>query len=770
VVKILEVRSNNQSRSRPWAENLAICAGGAVAALLTAFAYSVWDNSIEAEAYAPAIFLMLATFWLSLQWKDTLGQAGGRKLLLLCAYLWGVGVGIHLAALQIGFAIFIFALLVQYREILDVKFLLLGALLFLLGVSVHAYLPIRAALGPSINECNPSTWDNFWYVLGRKQYEPFNFSVRRADFWGYQFGHMFLRYFLWQWSALKLSAIPQTLRAVVTTIIYALGLVGIYAHLKRGEKTLTTIATFLLVAALPVFLLMFILKPIDFYSLSYLQNTPGEQYYSYAFALVLLAIVLGIFANGFPQGDRTFVLLGLCFVLSTFVLAAYFNMVNPQVRERDYFFAPAFMFFAMWMGLGAWQVLAWLRSRLPEMTSTIVPAGSLLLAGLTFLPMASIYHEKDRSLNWIPAEYGRNILDSCAEGGIIFTNGDNDTFPLWFVQEVENFRKDVRVVNLSLANTPWYLEQLKANGVPMNFSEAQIKDVMPIRSRDGRIFGVNTLAVRDIIAANTNKGLENILEPDSIWVRNVLTDYRGRYPIYFAVTVSDENLMGTQPHLELEGLAYRVVPHVANRAPNVERTRYNLYHVYSFSSVLNPRVYKDDNTQKLVSNYASAFWQLGRALRARGDMGAAVREFEKAKEISPTEPANLNWLGITYAEMGNYPRAIENLEGLVRLDPRNPYVHAQLASVYQVAGRPRDAVASLRQAIELNPDFGEGFGRLFFLYVEQGDTLGAMQTLETWLARHPQDTRARMLLSEYRAKYSKTSNRAPLGLLPSGTR
>lgn len=178
VVKMIAQSLPEPGRKREWKENLAICMGGGVAALLAAFASSCWDNSIEAEAYAPAIFLMVAAFWLVLQWRESLGHTTGKKLLLLCTFLWGASVGIHLAALQIAPAIVLFALLVEYREILDLKFLALGVFLFVLGLSVHAYLLIRAGLSPAINECNPSSWGQFLYVLERKQYEPFNFAVR----------------------------------------------------------------------------------------------------------------------------------------------------------------------------------------------------------------------------------------------------------------------------------------------------------------------------------------------------------------------------------------------------------------------------------------------------------------------------------------------------------------------------------------------------------------------------------------------------------------
>jgi len=328
---------------------------------------------------------------------------------------------------------------------------------------------------------------------------------------------------------------------------------------------------------------------------------------------------------------------------------------------------------------------------------------------------------------------------------------------------VKGIRKDVKVVNLSLLNTGLYMKQLKKAGVPFNFSEKQMDNLLPFRTKDGRIFNINTLGVRDIIAANAGYGLEMILEPDSTFNQKIFTNYKEKYPIYFAVTVSEDNLMGIQPHLKLEGLAFRVVPEIANKAPDIERTQKNLHQVYSYTGLFDPKVYKDDNTMKLISNYASAFWQVGRALRQKGDLEGAIREFEEAKRISPDEPANLNWLGVTYAELGKFDEAIKNLRDLVRLEPQNPICYAQLAAVLQNAGQLDEAISWLEKSIEVNPNFAEGYGRLFNLHLIMGDTLKAISTLEEWVARHPSDTRTKANLEQLRRELAKGDTTKILG-------
>ncbi|MFZ1947347.1 MAG: DUF2723 domain-containing protein, partial [bacterium] len=295
--------------------------------------------------------------------------------------------------------------------------------------------------------------------------------------------------------------------------------------------------------------------------------------------LLMLAGGFGALVH-FIKHKRTFVLLGSLFLILSLGLIVYMNFTDHEVRERDYFYAHGFLFFSIWIGF-AFAYLADLveRSRSPRW---LTPAVLAALVAFTFSSYYVNYTSHNRRGDYNAYDYGYNMLATVAPNGIIFTNGDNDTFPLWFMQEVKGFRKDVRVVNLSLLNTPWYIWQLKHVDpqVPMRYSDKEIAALRPYREADGRIVMVKDLAAAEIIES-----------------------CQGKKPVYFAVTVAD--YMGYDSHLVLEGLAFRHESKPVVTNIDVDRTLYNLYSLYKYRGLLRPA----SGEAAAAPNFADAEWK-----------------------------------------------------------------------------------------------------------------------------------------------------------------
>lgn len=248
------------------------------------------------------------------------------------------------------------------------------------------------------------------------------------------------------------------------------------------------------------------------------------------------------------------------------------EIINIEVRDRDYFWTPGFMFFALAMGLGITALLAfvgsWLELKKRELAKPVVGILSVIILALPILPLNRGFHShNNRSGNYLPYDYAWNLLQSCDKDAVLFTNGDNDTFPLWFLQNVEKIRQDVRVVNLSLINTNWYIKQMKHQwNVPISFTDKEIDRLNFVRTEDGKILRIQDRMIDDIMETNN-------------W----------KYPIYFAVTVAGENKIykgkPIDDHLRMEGMAYRVVKETGNMMVEPEIMRDKLFNVFKFRGV-----------------------------------------------------------------------------------------------------------------------------------------------------------------------------------------
>lgn len=169
----------------------------------------------------------------------------------------------------------------------------------------------------------------------------------------------------------------------------------------------------------------------------------------------------------------------LLFILTGFAIVVYLNQYPLQPRERDYAYAGSFYAFAIWIGLGVVGIIEYIRKKIDHAVVPIVIAVVSLLAVPGLMAMEN-WDDHDRSDRYTARAFARNYLNSCDENAIIFTNGDNDTFPLWYVQEVEGFRTDVRVVNLSYLTADWYIEQMmykfyESDPLPLSMTKDQYR-------------------------------------------------------------------------------------------------------------------------------------------------------------------------------------------------------------------------------------------------------------------------------------------------------
>ncbi len=296
--------------------------------------------------------------------------------------------------------------------------------------------------------------------------------------------------------------------------------------------------------------------------------------------------------------------------------------VHREVRERDYFYTTGFMFFGMWIGLALAAVLHKMYTS-PAGTPRRKFAPFVVALGIASpaIPMVENYHENDRRNDWIPYDYAFNLLMSCEKDGILFTNGDNDTFPLWFLQEAEGIRKDVRIVNLSLVNTKWYIKQLKRLEpiVPISYSEREIEYQVNHQLNPFTQKAPFTLKNAGVTVYPPTQEEMRVLRIQDLMVLNIVDATAWKKPIYFSVTVSPDNLMGLDPYLRQEGMVYRVMPQPVDRADamNMERTAYLLDQVYRFRNLGDNSLPIGDTGRNLMNNYAAAFIQYNLALRER---------------------------------------------------------------------------------------------------------------------------------------------------------
>lgn len=690
-------------------EAVLVFGSAGIGALTLAVSDTFWFNAAESCLFASAMFFIALMIWLALVWYEKWEEPGASRYLLLVAYVLGLSCGIHqlclLAFFPLAAIIFFryfefewkrflkflvvtgaafaviypgivrwivsalsgnlsigpidiensslvkltpilgvigaiyFTRLAVRRKNLLVSSALTAALMVVLGYSTYALVVVRANAFPPINENSPVNMARLSSYIGRDQYgkqpaiwprrwssEPQyqksyeKYSSDLDYFWNYQLGHMFFRYIGFNFIGRQGDAQDSSVE-----------LLG-----NRGRSESENYG-----------------YPASYYGIPFLLGLFGLWYIfeqDWKFGLVFLTM----------------------FVMMGFALAVYFNMAEPQPRERDYFFVGAFFVYALWIGIGASGLLKSSIQKFGWVTRktgvTVLLTGLVLTAGPLNMFRENLFSH-DRHGNFSALDVSYDILQSCPPNTILFTGGDNDTFPLWYLQEALGVRTDVRVVCLSLSNTGWYLLQLKHETpqVPIGLSDPQIEEIanagaiqweskkirMAVLADVYRKFGIedSSASYKSYIEYTLQPTLQfgdiHALRVQDIMVNNIVSTNKWNRPVCFTTLTPPSDFIGLQGYFRRIGLVYEVTP-VPDNGSYYDAMDVSLMRKCLFSDNANivdgqkfgfiyeglniSGVYYDSNARNTISAIRDSFLTLAIYYQAHGDLTnslSVLNEMEK---------------------------------------------------------------------------------------------------------------------------------------------
>ncbi len=835
---------------------LKITLSAAIGALTFAFTYSHWFNAVEAEVYASSTFFTAIVVWLIMVWLEKPDDIHSDVYLLLIAYMIGLAIGVHLLnilalpfiffiiyskkfditlgsflkfvvigliamgiiykafifwSIQIplffdkfglaGISVAAFFGLLIYLSYYMIKqnnhngaLMVIASLLIFVGYSTYALIMIRSGMNPNIDQNDPDNWQKFISYLNREQYGDFSMWPRIAPFWDYQFNKMFVRYFNWQFIGR-----PDEM---------ALSLID---HARNSAG----------------------------WTVDQLQNMEEDRY-GYVFTVFSLRGLYGIpFIVGIigavhhfsRDWKRALAVFGL-FMATGIAIILYLNQPDPQPRERDYSYVGAFFSFSVWIGIGVHSIIEAIEEKLKNSSFVQTAVYGTCFVMILLLPVNMFLYNKNTSSrqgNYVAWDYSYNLLQTCEPNAMIFTNGDNDTFPLWYLQEVEKVRPDVRIVNLSLLNTDWYINQLKnheleykmkdgstfkAMKVPIGYTDRQIlgdpkipnSGIQPTRwkSREftidvpKEVYWKDWVESGNVLPANHDTmsipKMKFKVDPtisgqgvrvQDLMVLDMVFANKFNRPIYYAITVSDDNKVGLSRYLRMDGLAYKLIT-VPDQEMSIDKMYENTFKTYQYRNMNVAGISYDDNIRRLTQNYRTLFLRMVEYYRQKKVMpmyGKLESKIDKefAETLTPDEKivAILDSMQSTitetavpmrdyrlklaigqfYADAGK-PEKLKEYIGEVMANEKSykvdPSGKIRIAALYLfVLKDAKTAVEMLKPIYDSNPTNPEALGYYIQALEESGDLAQTASILETWLARNPQDGTAKAKLAEIRNRMEK---------------
>ena len=440
-------------------------------------------------------------------------------------------------------------------------------------------------------------------------------------------------------------------------------------------------------------------------------NKARDNFYMLPFVLALFGILFQ-----YRHRRHDFLVVGLLFLLTGIGLQVFLNSPPSEPRERDYIYVGSYYFFSIWLGLGVMAIANALRSFFLKFKS-VTFRNEFVLGMCLLIPVmmcVKSWDNHNRNHRFHSVDFAKNMLNSCAQNGILFTEGDNDTFPLWYVQEVEGFRRDVRVCNLSLLGTEWYIQQMKrktyeSDAVPMSLEFDQFNkgknDIVPFYEVPGVKNGIDLKQYLSLVKTNnpaiqvplttgemTNilpssvlflpidrqavdrakfvpaslrplmndtlqwtLGKKDLFKPDLIMLDMIATNNWQR-PIYFSSTLATDHYLNLKNYMQLEGYAYRLMPVAIPGATdgyvNSEIMFDTLMHKTQWREMDNPNVYYDDTYKgPPVVSARIAFLRLGEQLIREGKTDKARQALDYCLKVMPDKSIPYDYISSNYVPL-----------------------------------------------------------------------------------------------------------------------
>ncbi len=478
-----------------------------------------------------------------------------------------------------------------------------------------------------------------------------------------------------------------------------------------------------------------------------MQNKARNTFYF----LPLIFGLSGLYYH-FKRNYKDGLVVALLFLMTGLAIVVYLNQHSPQPRERDYAYAASFYAFCIWIGLSVLWLFEVLSKKIAPNIAAIISSVMVFL----FVPVIMVaqgWDDHDRSGRYTALEIAKNYLNSCAPNAVLFTNGDNDTFPLWYAQEVEGIRTDVRVCNLSLLNTDWYIDQMLRQAYdsdPLPFTlpkelyrngshdvtflveQEQITDYVEVRelfdiikqdekklqisTSSGRVDYFPTKKFR--ITVDKNVVVRNGTVPpemagqvtDLEWtlgrtavtknylmMLDLLAHNNWERPVYYVSTTGNEAYIGLEDYLYLEGLAYRLIP---VRKPSSGRDQPgninagvmydNMMDKFAFN-ITKPGFLISDDINRMTVTMRNAYSRLVDALVQNGDLGRAVEVCDRSIAQIPDHVVPYNYFNLSVADA--YLKAGQVDKGLAILERLNEIYSGQLAYFFSFPSDKRPYLA-----------------------------------------------------------------------------